>query len=242
MSSPCDRLDVLRLDEVVALDVAGLERLETRRVVRDRPEDQPVELRLVAPVVVVAHHDEAVPARPGLELERTGPDRMLGAVGPGGLEAGLLVDRALVGAELLERLRAGEREVRERERAEERRRRLRQVDRDVCRVGRLAALVQARILPVGEAPEHRLPVVGRALELERTLEVVPTVEVEADGLGVEIRAVVELDAVAQRERPRRPGLVGRPLGRQAGNDLGRSGLQGDQALEHLVDRAERLAV
>ena len=49
-----DRRDVLRLDEVVALDLAGLQRLQARGVVGDRPEDQLVELRLVAPVVVVA--------------------------------------------------------------------------------------------------------------------------------------------------------------------------------------------
>ncbi len=108
-------------------------------------------------------------------------------------------------------------------------------------VGRLAALEQA-LLAAGEAPEHGLPVVGRALELERTLEVVPTVEVETDGLGVERLAVVERDAVLQRERPRGSGRVGLPLGRQAGNDVGRPRCQGDQALEHLVDRAERLAV
>jgi hypothetical protein len=70
----------------------------------------------------------------------------------------------------------------------------------------LTALVQARLLLVGEAAEDGLPVVGRALELERTLEVVPAVEVEADGIGVEVRAVVELDAGAQFKGPR--GAVG----------------------------------
>ena len=139
-----DRLDVLRLDEVVALDLAVLQRLEARGVVRDRPEDQLLELRLLAPVVVVPHHHEPVTARPRLELERAGAGRVLGAVGAGRLEAGLLVDRALVRAVLLQRLRAREREVRQRERAEERGRRLRQVDDDGVLVRRLTALVEAR--------------------------------------------------------------------------------------------------
>ena len=54
-----DRRDVLRLDEVVALDVPGLERLQARRVVGDGREDQRVELGRLAPVVVVPHEREA---------------------------------------------------------------------------------------------------------------------------------------------------------------------------------------
>ena len=107
-----DRLDVLRLDEVVALDLAVLQRLQASGVVADRPEDQLVELGLVAPVVVVAGEHEPVAARPGLELERAGADRVLGAVRARRMEAAVLVDRALVGAELLQRLRAGDREAR----------------------------------------------------------------------------------------------------------------------------------
>src|SRR6185436_8719568 len=89
-----DRRDVLRLDEVVALDLARLERLETRRVVGDRPEDDLVELRLVAPVVVVAGDREAVTAGPRLELERPGADRVLRAERPGRAEYALVVDGA----------------------------------------------------------------------------------------------------------------------------------------------------
>ena len=201
-----------------------------------------VELRLVAPVVVVPLHDEAVATGPRLELERAGARRVLRRVGAGRLEAGLLVDRALVGVVLLERLGACHREVRQRERAEERRGRLRQVDDDRVLVLRLAALVEARRLPVREAPEDRLPVVGRALLLERTLEVVPTVEVEADRFGIEVRAVVELHVLPQVERPRGAGRVGLPARRERWDDLGRALLEGDETLEHLVDRAERLTV
>jgi hypothetical protein len=148
-----DRRDVLRLDEVVTLDLPRLERLEARGVVGDRLEDQPVQLRLLAPVVVVADEDELVVPRPRLELERAGPDRVLGAERPGRAEARLLVDRALVGVELLERLRAREREVRQGERAEERGGRLRQRDDDGRVVLGLAAPEEAFLLTVGEAAE-----------------------------------------------------------------------------------------
>jgi hypothetical protein len=115
-----DRRDVLRLDEVVALDLARLKRLQARRVVGDRPEDQAVDVRLLAPVVVVADEDETVAARPRLELERAGARRVLGAERPGRVEDALVVDATLVRAVLLEGLRARDAEVRERLGAEDR--------------------------------------------------------------------------------------------------------------------------
>jgi hypothetical protein len=59
-----DRVDVLRFDEVVALDLSGLQRLKPGGVVGDRPEDELLDLRLVTPVVVVADEYEPVAARP----------------------------------------------------------------------------------------------------------------------------------------------------------------------------------
>jgi hypothetical protein len=56
--------DVLGLDEVVALDLTVLQRLQPGRVVRDRLEDQRAELRLRAPVVRVADERELVATRP----------------------------------------------------------------------------------------------------------------------------------------------------------------------------------
>ena len=60
-----------------------------------------------------------------------------------------------------------------------------------------------------EAAEHRVPVVGHGAVLQRPREVVPAVEVEADGRGVERRPVRELDARAEVERPREPVLARR---------------------------------
>src|SRR4030095_10413895 len=103
---------------------------------------------------------------------------------------------ALVGAELLQRLRAGDRERCERQTREERRGRRRQRDDGRVGIRRLAALVQAVLrsgalrVVRGEPAEDRLPVVRGARVLEGALEVVPTVEVEADGVRIEVGAVL----------------------------------------------------
>ena len=241
-------LDVLWLDEVVALDVPGLERLQARRVVGDRREDQRVELGLVAPVVVVADERQPGAPLPRVELERARADRMLGAERPGWLEDAVGVDRAVVGAELRQRLRARDREAREREGAENGGRRLGQRDDRRALIRGLAALVVAVLrctalrVELGESTEDGLPVVGRARVLERAAEVVPAVEVGADGLGVERLAVVEDHAVAQFERVRQAVLRELPALSEAGLELGRAGLQRDESLVDLVDRPKRLAV
>ena len=243
-----DRGDVLRLDQVVALDLARLQRLEACRVVGDRADDQLVELCLVAPVVLVPHQRDPVVADPRVELERTGADRVLGAERAGRREDALRVEAALVRVAVLQRLRAGDRERLLRERRDERRRRLRQRQHRGRRVGRLAALVEALFRSAavrgdgGEATEDDLPVVAGSRVRERALEVVPAVEVEADRLGVERLAVVERDPFADLERPHRAVIVGGPLGRETGLGLGRAGLERDQRLEDLSDHAERLAV
>ena len=51
----------------------------------------------------------------------------------------------------------------------------------------------------GEATEERRVVVRQVVGLGHARHVVPAVEVEADRLGVEVRAVVELHALAQGE-------------------------------------------
>jgi hypothetical protein len=74
-------VDVGGVDEVVAVDVAGLERLAACRAVGDRHEDEVLDLRDLAPVVVVSLQHQLAAAVPGDEPERAGPDRVLGAVG-----------------------------------------------------------------------------------------------------------------------------------------------------------------
>ena len=54
-----DRPDVLGSDEVVALDLTALQRLQPGRVVGDRPEDDPLQLRLRSPVARVARRSRA---------------------------------------------------------------------------------------------------------------------------------------------------------------------------------------
>ena len=173
---------------------------------------------------------------------------MLGTERPGRGEDAVCVGGALISLVLRQRLRAGDREGLLREGRNERGRRLGQRQDGGIRVGRLTARVQAvlrraAVLVVGlEAAEDDLPVVGRARVLQRTLEVVPAVEVEADRFGVEIGAVVELDALADLERPDLAGVVRRPAFGETGLRLGRAGLESDERLEDLRDRTQRLAV
>ena len=201
--------DVLGLDEVVALDLTVLQRLQARRVVGDRLEDQRAELRRRAPVVRVADEGELVAARPRLEHERAGAGRVLGRIRAGRVEdaaprrpcpgwrrtcaiaVGLSMEND--GSDSAARNDAdGDG----------------QVDRDVECSARLAALEEAalrrarlRVVRL-EPAEDGLPVVRRARVLERPGEVVPAVEVGAGCGGVERRAVAELHVLAQRERPR----------------------------------------
>ena len=71
-----------RVDRLELVDLARLQRLAAGGAVGDGPEDDPPELGLVAPVVVVADEDEPVAPGPALEAERPGADRVLGAEGP----------------------------------------------------------------------------------------------------------------------------------------------------------------
>ena len=155
-------------------------------------------------------------------------------------------DLGLVGAVFLQRVRARDPEVRERKRRDERPERLRQRELHAVGALRLAALVQAgrevRALVLLEAKEDRLPVVGGVRRLERSLEVVPAVEVVTDRRRVERRPVVELDTVPEGEGPYLPAARGLPAQCEPGADLGRPGFEADEALEDLVDHTQRLAV
>ena len=202
LAVPPDRRDVLRLDVVVAVDLTRLQGLQASRVVGDRTEDETAKERLLAPVRVVADERELVPDLPRLELVGAGSDGMLRAVGTARHEHAVRAQRSLVRAVLLQRRRAGDAEGEQRQRAEERPERPLQLD-DRRVPARLAALVERlrRVRTRLEAAEDEAVVVRDAVALQRTREVVPTVEVVTDRLRVERRAVVELDALAQGERP-----------------------------------------
>jgi hypothetical protein len=109
-------------------------------------------------------------------------------------------------------------------------------------VVRRARVVDRGVGSVGEALEQRAVVVRQALGLRESGPVVPAVEVRADGVRVELVAVVERDAVLQRERVGETvfGLLP-ALGEQRGG-VGRARLDADEALEDLARDAERLAV
>ncbi len=206
-------------------------------------------LASLAPVVVVADERQLLAGCPRLELERPGARRMLRRVGAARLEDPVLVDRARVRLVVLQRLRADDVQARERQGREDRRRRLRQVERHRQVVDGLATLVEALVGARGSlgrrleaAAEAVLPVVGRAVALERGGEVEPALEVEADGGGVERLAVVERDAVTERERPGQPVVARFPALRERGLHLGRPRLQPGQAFRHLVQDADRFPV
>src|SRR4029453_4875437 len=90
--------------------------------------------------------------------------------------------------------------------------------------------------------EERAVVVTRTRALQRALEVVPTVEVRADGRGVEVGPVVELHTLAKRKRVRLRVWTDLPVGGETGLQLGRPRLEVDQGLEDLRDDPDRLAV
>src|SRR4029079_16952039 len=112
----------------------------------------------------------------------------------------------------------------------------------------LTALVEAVLRSAAlrvvrrKAAEDGLPVVRRARVLEGALEVVPTVEVETDGVRVEVGAVLELDALAQMERPRRAVVTRLPALGEARLDVRRPRLPGHQRLENLLDDPRCLSV
>ncbi len=93
--------------------------------------------------------------------------------------------------------------------------------------------MQHRRLVAQVAPEDVAPrVVGEALFAEAELEVgvVPTVEVELGGFGVEGRAVLKGHPFLQRKGPDRTLVVRRPFGRETRHQLGAAGFDEHQVL------------
>ncbi len=225
-----DRLVVGRADEVIALDAAALEGLQPGRRVLDRANDHAVEVGRVAPVVFVADQHGAVVGDVVLEDERTGA--ALDDLGAEGAR------RRIVGVGLLQDRRADDRERRQREPEQEGRARVTQGERDRQVIGRLDALDQV----VRAEPVHDGAVVV-GIRLELLGEVLPAVEVDLHGLGVEVGPVVELDPLAQVEDVGRVGGLTLPaLGQHADELVGRSRGEVDERLVDLLKDAERLAV
>src|SRR5439155_865309 len=77
---------------------------------------------------------------------------------------------------------------------------------------------------------------------ERAREVVPAVEVRADGRGVEPRAVLELHLVTEIEDVALAVTGDRPARRERGTDAGRPGLDPDEPFKDLLGHAEGLSV
>src|SRR5438067_1740368 len=127
------------------------------------------------------------------------------AVRAGGVERAVRVGLALVGVVLSECVRACNAEARIRERGEERCRRPSESEAKREVVHALAASVKASVrgrhsrLGLLESPEDQLPVIVRSLE--GAGEVVPTLEVEANGRRVERRPIMELHASAEEKGP-----------------------------------------
>ena len=224
------RLVVRRVDQVVALDAAALEGLQSRRRIRDRTDDHPIEVRGIAPVILVSDQCRVVVGNVVLEQERTGSALdHIGPEGAGGriIRVGRLQDR-----------RADHAERSQRDPVQEGRIRLAQGDRDRELVGRLDAGDQV----IGtEAVHDGAVVVGARLELLG--RVLPAVEVELHRLGIEGRAVMEGHVLAQVEDVFRvfwPALPG--LGQHADELIGGARSEVDERLVDLLQDPERLAV
>ena len=242
-SSIFDRRVVLRVDEVEPLDLSALQRLESSGRVHDRLEDQLADVAgSITPVVLVAGHHQAVTSGPLLEHEGTSSRGMFGRVVARGGKDSLGVDLAFVGVVLLERLGARHGEARQGEGRNHRSGRLGEVESDHELLGGLAAFVQRRCLAVAEPAEHGLPVVARRRVLEGAFEVVPALEVEANGIRVEGLTVVEGHVLFKIEHDARGVLGDLPVLCETRNYLGGPRSQCDEALEHLVDGPQRLAV
>ena len=233
---------VRRGDEVVAVDLAGLELLPAGVPVGDGAEDDLLDLGRLAPVVLVADDgDLAVADVPALELEGAGAGRVLEGVR--GVAERVLVAAEVVGVVLLERRRALHREAGQGEGGREAAGHLRDLDDGRRLVGRLAALVEARdVGRAGEAAEHVLVVLRGRGAGRQALEVVPAVEVEADRLGVEVGAVGERHALAEGEGVLQPVLGDLVVLGQGRLDVGAAGLRGQQAVVDLPGDAEALTV
>ncbi len=234
-----------RVREVDDVDLARLKFLLTGGLVSDGPDDHLVDLGLVAPVVIVAvKRDDLGAGVVAGELERAGAGGVqVRVVVVGEAVTGL---RDLVGVVLLQRLGARHRERRERERRREGALVLvERQHRGVAVVLRLARLVDGRAGGVALVLGEAAPDVGVVDHLAlgaSALHVEPAVQVEADGFGVEVRAVVELHTLTQVEGDLLAVGADFPLLGQAGRELG--GARGvlDQRLVHLTDRPEALAV
>ncbi len=207
----------LRGDEVVAVDVTGLERVQPVGLARDDAEDDPGERRPVTPVLVVPDEHELTAVRPGVEPERAGPD----------------------GRRRAERSGALDRERGQRQGAEEGAVRPGQPKLHGLPAGNAPA-VQARL--AGEPAEDALPVVA-AVEIPALAgEAVPAVEVRADGGAGQRGAVLEVDVGAETERPDLAARARRPRDGERGPEVGRAGLERHQPVEDLRDHASRLDV
>ena len=234
------RLHVSRADQVVTVDVAGLQFLGPSLRVGDRLDDDRGDLGLVTPVVVIALQRELLTAVPLVEDERAGAGRVRrGVLGEAGVRD---CAPGLVGVVLLQRIRALHRERRQGHRLDERGERLLELDHGLVRARRRATVVDSAGLAGLETLEQARVVVADVRILVDPGPVVPAVEVVADGLGVEVGAVVEFDPVTQRERIAETILRSLPLGGQQRLGVGGAGLGAHQTLEHLPGRPERLAV
>ena len=102
-----DDRDVLRLDEVVPVNLAGLQRLQPGGVVRDGQEDERLQVRGFAPVVLVAREHQPVAAVPLLQRVRSGAGRVLECVAALVDQVAVSVDGRGVRVVLLKRGGAG---------------------------------------------------------------------------------------------------------------------------------------
>src|SRR5215213_893365 len=93
-----------------------------------------------------------------------------------------------------------------------------------------------------ETAEDLLPVVGRVDGLERSLEVVPAVEVVTNRTGIERGVVVEPDAAAELERPDAAALRRLPPTGERGDGDRRARFLIDEALCDLVEHSQRRPV
>src|SRR5690606_16357859 len=225
-----DGLKVVDRQQHGDVDGARLQFGQARSRLGDAAEHYLLDLGRSVPVVVVAFEDDAFAFDPLDELERTSADgaHTRGAVGhAGGFDGG----------------RAAELEVHGRPQRRQERRRLGQVELDLV-VGEDRGFGDEVALTEGSAehPTPRYEGLAFGAVANSTGGIVPAVDVELDSFGVERRAVVEADAFTEGEDPLGGVFVGRPLGGQAGDQIGSAGGEVDEALGDLSADDQRVTV
>ena len=210
-----------------AVDIAGFEGQVASGGIRDDTPDDLLDTGRAAPVVGIGFDGDVVAFDPFNELERAGANC---ADGRGAVGCAVGFDRS----------RAGDGEHIHRQVGQEGRQRGAEGELDGVVIHLFDAGDPAGII---ETAPHRLVVLEDLLgEVVGVVGEAPALEVEDHCIGIEVGAVVELDALAQGAGPLGGIFIGGALFSQCRDRVGGAGGEGVQVLQDLARDTEQLAI